>query len=456
MQLEIDNSLEGTETSNSRRKTKEVALALAAATGALLGVPAFAEGEPGSWDVDAAVLYYGEDNSRVQATEPAISATRYFNNNKSLNLKLVLDTLTGASPSGATPSDEIQTFTRPSGNGGYSIAAGEQPLDDTFRDTRTALSASWGAEINRDWTYSTAIYGSSEHDYTSLGLSGIVSRYFNLKNTQLNLGLSYSSDSVSPVGGQPVGLSRFALADMSDFDSQYEASRAGDSDTKSILDVTVGFSQVINKRTIMQFNYALSQASGYLTDPYKILSVIDDQPGTRYGANFLDSTGLAVYIYEQRPDSRTKNALYWQIKHMLDGGDVIDASYRFMSDDWGIQSHTVDVKYRWQFSRSHLEPHVRYYTQGAADFYRRFINSTDYEGGLANINDASADYRLGDMDTVTVGAKYARELADEREFYLRAEYYIQTPSGDDGFGALTDQDLYLDTKAMMFTLGYSF
>lgn len=101
---------------NSKKRNhnaKNIGLALAAATCSLLNQSPQADttGAPGTWQFDAAVLYYGEDNGRVQATEPVISATRHFNNEKALNLKLVVDTLTGASPSGATPSVEAQTNT---------------------------------------------------------------------------------------------------------------------------------------------------------------------------------------------------------------------------------------------------------------------------------------------------------------------------------------------------------
>lgn len=444
-------------TPKSNKGAKEISLALAAATCSLLGSSTqAAAGDPGTWRFDTAILYYGEDNSRVQAVEPVVSATRYFDNEKSLNFKLVLDTLTGASPSGATPSDQIQSFTRPSGNGSYTTAPGDDPLDDTFRDTRTALSAGWSSPINRDWSYNAAVYGSSEHDYQSFGLSGTLSRYLNQKNTQLNFGLSFSADTINPEGGLPVGLSRHALQEMSDFDVQFANSRDGDSDTKSIADLTLGFSQVISKRTIMQFNYSFSNATGYLTDPYKILSVINDEQGADYGHNAVDDNGLQAYIYEQRPDKRTKHALFWQLKTMLDRGDVIDGSYRFMTDDWGIQSHTLELKYRWQFDRSYLQPHLRYYTQGEADFYRRFVNASEYDRQFSGLEAASADYRLGQLDTMTLGLKYGRKVRDHSEFTVRAEYYIQTSDGEGGFGALANQDLYLDTNAVMFSLGYSF
>lgn len=456
MQLISNLGIESNQASEPKTKT-EIGLALAAATCALLGGnPALAQGEPGTWRIDTAVLYYGEDNSRVQAIEPVISATRYLSNDRSFNTKLVVDTLTGASPSGATPSSEALTYTRPSGKGSYVVGAGEDPLDDTFQDTRVALSFAWSSPINRDWTYSAALYGSREYDYQSLGLSGNLSRFFNQKNTQLTAGLSVSADSIDPVGGLTVGLSRQAVPDTASFDDMFAASHDGTSESKTLLDVLLGVTQVINKRTIMQFNYSASSSEGYLTDAYKILSVIDDTAGVNYGDNARDDNGVAVFLYEKRPDSRLKHAIYWQTKYILNNGDVLDGSYRFMTDDWGISSHTFDLKYRWQLENSYFEPHLRYYLQSEADFYRRFITESEYQSGLANVEFASADYRIGELTATTIGLKYGHTFANDHEFTLRAEYYLQSNDGDKGFGALTEQDLYPDTNAIMFTLGYSF
>ncbi|MCR6651490.1 MAG: DUF3570 domain-containing protein [Cellvibrionaceae bacterium] len=459
--MQLINSVDAVATASSlqsdKTRGKSVGMALAAATCALLGGPAaHAEGEPGTWRIDTAVLYYGESDGRVQAIEPVISATRYFGGDKTFNTKLVVDTLTGASPSGATPAGEALTYTKPSGNGAYTIEAGDDTLDPSFRDTRVALSLAWSSPINRDWTYSTALYGSNEYDYQSFGLSGNVSRYFNLKNTQLNFGVSASSDSIDPVGGKPLALSRQAVPGMEGFDAAYAASRGESDDSKTVLDLLIGVTQVINKRTIMQFNYSASSSDGYLTDPYKILSVIDDTAGERYGANALDGDGVPIFIYESRPDSRLKHALYWQTKYMLQNGDVLDGSYRFMTDDWGISSHTFDLKYRWEREKSYWEPHLRYYLQSEADFYQRYLTLSEYTTGLASMENATADYRLGELTATTVGLKYGRRLSDDNEMSLRLEYYLQTNKGDKGFGALAQQELYPDTTALLFTIGYSF
>jgi hypothetical protein len=232
-------------------------------------------------------------------------------------------------------------------------------------------------------------------------------------------------------------------------DTDFDASRDGTSDSKTIIDALFGVTQVINRNTIIQFNYSVSLSDGYLTDPFKVLSVIDDITG----GNFVEG-GNNVYLYEARPDSRIKHSLYWQTKYALANGDVIDGSYRFMFDDWGINSHTFDFRYRWQLGSSYLESHFRYYIQSEADFYKRYITETEYNAG--NLKEATADYRLGDLDGMTVGLKYGHKLDNDHEINMRVEYYLQSNSGDEGFGLLKDQDLYPDTKALIFQVGYSF
>lgn len=436
------------------RSFKKIAPALAAASCSLLSVAsntALARGEAGTWDFEAASLFYAESDDRVVAIEPVFSATKNYKDGEALNLKAAFDALTGASPNGATPSAAPQTFTTPSGNSTYTTDAGDAPIDDTFRDTRVALSASWLAPINRDWEYSAAFYGSKEYDYLSIGTSGGIKRYLNNKNTALNAGLSFSSDTFEPEGDIPK-----PLAKMSFNDTDFAASRDSASDSKTIIDALFGVTQVINRNTIMQFNYSVSMSDGYLSDPFKVLSVIDDTTGSNFGGNLADNIDAAnnVYLYEARPDSRIKHSLYWQTKYALANGDVIDGSYRFMLDDWGINSHTFDFRYRWQLGSSYLEPHFRYYMQSEADFYKRYITETEYNAG--KLKEATADYRLGDLDGMTVGLKYGHKLDNDHEFNMRVEYYLQSSSGDKGFGLLKDQDLYPDTKALIFQVGYSF
>ena len=83
--------------------------------------------------------------------------------------------------------------------------------------------------------------------------------------------------------------------------------------------------------------------------------------------------GTGLYLFENRPDTRAKQSVFGLLKHEL-GGNVLELSYRYMTDDWGIDSQTVDLHFRWGMGdRRYLQPHVRYYTQTAADFYRTVL-----------------------------------------------------------------------------------
>ena len=70
---------------------------------------------------------------------------------------------------------------------------------------------------------------------------------------------------------------------------------------------------------------------------------------------------------------------------------------------------------------------------------------------------ASADYRLGEMQTYTVGLKHGRRLGNGHDLTLRFEYYAQTGDShpDEAFGALTDLDLFPTVEAFIFQVGYS-
>lgn len=426
-----------------------IAPGLAAATCSLLGtaaaMPVAAEEEP-QWEFDTALLYYGESDDRVRDLSLNILARRLFADDKVLSLGLVYDSLTGASPSGAIPQDEIQTFTRPSGNAVYSVAPGELPLDDTFLDTRYALTVGWQQPIGRLYTGSAGISFSTEYDYTHAGLNLGISRDFNKRNTTVSLGAAIARDELDPEGGAPLPLS--IMGDLGDL-----SSRAAGTGEKDVVDLLFGVTQVINENFLVQLNYSLSDSSGYLNDPYKILSVVDPVTGSGIARTPGPGTGpLHEYRFESRPDQRTKHSLYAQGKYYMDG-KVLDLSWRYMTDDWGIDSHTLDAAFRWPLGeRSWLEPHLRFYTQSEADFYRASLPA----GELPAF--ASADYRLAAFDAITAGVKYGWTTSSGNEFAVRLEYYRQDGDlpPDQLLGDHSSESLYPGLDAVIVDFSYGF
>jgi hypothetical protein len=443
MQLDIHRSESGA--------AMAIGSSLAAATCALLGTSAGSlvvaqELEP--WEIDSAVLMYGEADGRVQDLSVKALARKEIKEEHFLNLSLALDTLTGATPNGAVASSVPQTFTRPSGNDSYTIAPNEQPLDPTFQDSRVALGANWQMPLTRLTLLDVGASFSDEYDYTHVGLNGRIARDFNDRNTTVSLGLALASDSLNPVGGAPLPLSAMGREREGDGDDDYDE-RAQDL-SKDVLDVLLGLTQVIDRHTLVQLNYSLSRSDGYLNDPYKLLSVID--PETGLPSVNPGEPSLNLYLYENRPDTREKQSVFALLKRDF-SGNVLDASYRYMTDDWEIQSHTVDVRYRWKLNdTSYLQPHLRFYTQTAADFYQTVLFD-----GAALPTYATADYRLGAFDAITVGLGYGRETS-VGEWSARLELYQQTGSASAGarVGDLLNQDLYPDLNAIIAQVGFKF
>jgi hypothetical protein len=433
-----------------KRMNKSVAATLATATCALLGTttaaPVKAQ-EEHTWEFDTALLYYSEADDRVEDISLNILAQRNFLDDRVLSFGLAVDTLTGATPLGATPFDGAQTFTSPSGKKTHSTPPNVIPLDPSFLDTRFAVNANWQQPFGEVNTVNFGLSLSDEYDYTHMGANLTLSRDFNKRNTTASLGFSAARDDWSPVGGTPDPLT--SMLDVGDL-----SNRLGDQ-SKDIFDVVVGVTQVVNQNLVAQLNYSYSNSSGYLNDPYKILSIVDPVTGDpipRTPAPGVEGPSHE-YLFEGRPDDRTKHSLYAKMKYYL-SGKVLDISYRYMTDDWEIDSHTLDARFRWPIGdRSYLEPHFRYYTQSHADFYRVSLVNGDPLPAFA-----SADYRLGEFDAITAGLKYGWETSAGHDVSVRLEYYMQdgdAPS-DQIIGNQAQQGLYPDLDAIIFQFSYSF
>jgi hypothetical protein len=415
-----------------------------------------------TWSFDTAFLYYSEAD-RVSAAETIFNAKKTYSDDSILNLKLTVDTLTGSSANGAVAQPNVQTFTRPSGKSGYDVKAGDTPLDDTFRDTRVQFNAQWTQALAQNYTGSVGAHFSKEFDYLSLGVNGNVAYDFNKKNSTISFGLSYFQDTFEPEGGIPKPFVSMPLASYDDDDddenddnddnddndndvsddsnSLHDATRQGSNDDKTTTDVMIGFTQVINRRMVTQFNYSYSYVDGYLTDPFKVLSVVDNN-------------GIAQdYLYENRPRERTKQSVFAQTKYHFDSV-VLDVSYRYMWDDWEIDSHTVDTRFYIPLGNgSYLEPHVRFYQQTAAEFYQPFLMQSEVLPEFA-----SADYRIGEMTAYTVGLKYGMKLSGGNDLAFRLEYYRQDPesAGHDTPGVLADMEIYESLDVIIAQVSYSF
>lgn len=435
------------------RGSKERRRALTAATLTLLGGASgsVAHAEPGAWDIDTAMLLYSESDGRVQAVEPVVQGTYDFGGERYFTTKFVFDALTGASPNGATPASTPQTFTGASGGGRTQTTDPyETPLDDRFKDTRVQGMLGYAFPVSDNGTLGIGATVSGEYDFLSAGANVRYSHDLFQHNTTLSAGLSFEADQIDPVGGAPTPLSVIMTGGEGDDENEDEnedgeEGGSGSTENKTVADLVLGWTQVLGPRSLVQFNYSLSSSSGYQNDPYKLLSVVGTDGEPDY------------YVWESRPDTRTKHALFARYKVLAFDRDVVDLSYRYMTDDWGIASSTADLTYRWYAGAHHyFEPHLRWYTQTAADFYRVAL----FDGEDQSVDYASADPRLGAFDGWTAGIKVGSNLRRGGDWSARLEWYQQS-SKLSGVPAQAEQglskfDLQPDLSALMFTVGYRF
>lgn len=409
---------------------------LSAAAACLLGGTASALEATSPWEVDARLMYYGE-RDRVSLVEATAQATWDRGDDRRLSLTATVDALTGSSPNGAIPSSTAQTFTSPSGHGTYVVPAGEPALDPSFHDSRLAVDLAGTQPLTRTLRLGWGVRGSSEYDYTSFGADAALERDFNQRNTTLSLGLAWNHDVSKPVGGVPL-----AGAFIPAFPGRKPV--AGTSDSKEVLDLQLGVTQVVTARSLVRTNLVAGYESGYLNDPYKLVSVVDPVTGD------LVANPSQRYRSEARPGSKTRWAWYTAWQQGLGEADVLRLSYRLYGDDWGMLSHTLDGFYRWQFTgRMFIEPHLRGYLQSAADFYRTSQTSLEWPG------EVSADYRLADMWTATAGATWGVELGRSGELRLGGEWYHQQADPSRVIGLQSRYTLVEAVDAFMVRAGFT-
>ena len=418
--------------------------------------------DPGQSRADAAVLVYQEAGGRVRAIEPAINATFQSTDNSILSIGLVADTLTGASPNGATPANQTQTFltplkavgssttvTRASGGSQvvqlpptpgqiaaaalygrqYTTDPGKLPVDPGFHDQRFAANIGYSQPVGRLSRAGLGFAYSEEHDFRAISGNANVSRDFNSRNTTLSLAVNFEFDTSFPYGGTPTPF------------TEMSAQIKGPNQTRHVADGVFGLTQIMSRNWLVQLNYSYGVSKGYQTDPYRIISVVDQNSGEPL-----------KYLYESRPDNRVRQSVYLENKIAL-GPQTFDLSGRYFWDDWGIRSTTLDLADRIALGPVfYIQPHVRWYHQSEANFFRPYLVS-----GQALPQYASSDTRLGAFSALTLGTKVGVKVTSTSEFYVRGEYYRQSGDGHPPgvFGQLAQQNLFAGVSAISGTVGYT-
>ena len=119
----------------------------------------------------------------------------------------------------------------------------------------------------------------------------------------------------------------------------------------------VGLSRVLTRRWLVGGNFTLTHETGYLTEPYKVVSLIDPTTDLRPGSSS-----------EGRPSTRDRRAALTSAVYHQDA-NVLYLEYRYYWDDWRVRSHTIDGRYLITLpAGTHVTPHLAVLAD-AAEFH---------------------------------------------------------------------------------------
>jgi len=398
-----------------RRSLRERKGVLAALTASAMFLPGLARAQEESWSVDYSYSLYSEDDvdsSKLNAG----SAERYDIDTHLLSLRgpitgrmdfgidLVHETMSGATP----------WFVEPDVNGDPVLVMTGASVEDKRTDFNGHGTYYFDtARLNLQSGYST------EDDYSAINVGFGTEHDFDEKNTTLSWALGISMDELDP--------------------TPTATNPNPDTEDKRTISVMAGWSQVIDRSSAFQAILSYQNGSGFLSDPYKLVSVA--------GTNVADN----------RPDSRNQFALLTRYRrHFPSVTGTMHLDYRFYYDDWDIISHTIELAwYQTLFEVLTITPSVRYYSQSQADFYGPyFVNA------LGAGDYASSDYRLSPYGAISGKLKVETRISDwpfHTSWKLGASYERYQSSGSLALGSVDVENPGLvDFNVIMVTLSARF
>lgn len=298
---------------------------------------------------------------------------------------------------------------------------------------------------------------SDEPDFLSNFGSVNISHELNEKLTTINAGYGLTSNQIDRGATSHSGHANH-------LDSYGPADYPALSAESTFHNFNAGFSQVLGKNTLYNFSTNFSHQTGYLSNPYKYVYVRGEVTPEEYYQMFsapttvdwnsitsLEMVGLELFR-EKRPDQRNIWSFSNRLNQYIPQLDAaVHLDYRFFVDDWGVNSHTFELKWYQSLPGGWtVTPGLRYYSQSQADFFAPYFLSPRADGNY------TSDFRLsafGDLSGgVTVSKQFARGISVEAGM----EYVTHSGSlklGGGGVGDYADFNYYMAHANLSIDLG---
>lgn len=221
--------------------------------------------------------------------------------------------------------------------------------------------------LNNKTVMSLGFSQSDENDFNAKSLHFTVTQDFFGDLTTLGMGVSKGWDQVGKVGAP-------------DFSEDVDRTH-----------FRLSLAQILTKNLLLNANYELITDQGYLNNPYRqVRYLTEDRSGYDYQAE--------VY-----PETRTSNAFALKGTWFLPYRAAANLQYRYFTDTWGIDAHTVETSYVHPFeSNWELDLKYRFYQQSSASFYADLFPYQDAQNFLARDKEMSSF----SSNTIGLGVTY--------------------------------------------------
>jgi len=299
---------------------------------------------------------------------------------------LLLLAITPVAFAGVLPEDRADVMYHYYDGGGIEID-GPSILARASVGEKVSVSASYYVDSISSASIDVVTIGASPNGYSEERKQWGVGVDYLHDDTTMSLGFSSSDENDYQADTLSFGISQDIFGGLTTVSLGYgsgsdDVSRRGDSQFAEQVDRNAyrfGITQVLTRNLILGLSYEVIADEGYLNNPYRQVRYVDASDARGYG------TQPEVY-----PRTRASNAAAIRARYHLPYRAALSGEYRFYTDDWGIDAHTVEVGYVQPLgSKWLLDFKYRFYTQTAADFYSDLFPYEDAQNFLARDKELS-------------------------------------------------------------------
>ncbi len=398
-------------------------------------------------EIDILTSFYTQDGSNAAVTggigteklndaATTISVSIPLNDDDILSIDGTISAYSSASSSNLNP---------------FSGASSEEDDDDDNRAISSASipvngtpwEASSGASKSDVWVNGIVGYSHSsddrnnivsanlsfatEYDYSSFGVGAGYARLFNQKNTEIGISANVYLDTWNPQ--YPTEIKTYIEEDGNLNGGFFNGVNILDSygvpidkngtvvwqpinntlitdRGRNTFSFSLSFSQIISKRLQIAIFSDIVIQQGWLANPMQRVYFADRD-------NYYIGVGTSIPVYEtpenkdvfqladdieRLPDKRFKIPIGARLNLYVTDFLTVRTYYRYYFDDWGINSHTVNIELPVKIgSKFTFYPTFRYYDQTAADYFAPF------EQHLSTEKYYTSDYDLSKFSSKQYG-----------------------------------------------------